>query len=842
MNPIRYRLGKRVLRIQTMGLYEPQKSSPYDFFKDMLDPVVETAVAQCLQTGQGYILADRLDVLNRIHLEPVAPSDGPFYLFCSIYCEEDTDIVLRSTGYCFSLWLNSDKILMRQDMWEAFNVAKLKQGENVLIAEFPCLRDNHGLNRSLGLRISRYVDEMMDSPVTLLRDNYTIIDHAASVMSENQYISDSPIYSTVFLKDLRYSFVFLFNDRVDYPIDQEISVSFFDASTGECFAKTTCKPFIHHCYEFSQNVPALILAIFTYFDAQGNAHGRFANLILSGFENQEDAVVGEARRLLGDSNLTEQHKMALEFFLNQYDLFEGWKMIQQMTAVNLQDCLLQCQGKYLLEDNNIKRVYFRSRLDKTIEYYTLRLPDGYSASRRYPLIAIMNTNRYNHFSKYSGIFDGEPIIVVDVSSRGFTLGSYIGEAAIWEVIGLVKSHYSIDEDRIYFMGSSNGGYATWAQAQNYPHELAGIVPISGGVYPPNIRNLYNLRVLNVTSTSDDLYVEAYVHPKKELMKLKDYHGLLAEDMLHTDLILLNCKRQLIAAMLEVRREAWPREIRYRTERHAHRRAYWAEIHGIAFGKRYAAIQAIAQDDTILVRTANATGITLTVPPYMRSRQIRIVLNRRTFVLESAPGKALHFIRDANGFHPTEQPNIPFSSKGMGLLQVYTDALQVLPLSSDKTVIQCAQTFATPKSNGVDPNISVQYPLLSSETPLEAIGKDNLIVVDINSDHPIARSLQDYLPIKMDKEGYIYKGIRYEGSYCIMQIFENPYAPGSSLLYIQASDSRQLRRNLFTRQALLPSYVYGLHPYWNNEALIYSNGKYFAVYEWGEDPVEVETQR
>lgn len=140
-------------------------------------------------------------------------------------------------------------------MWEAFNVAKLKQGENVLIAEFPCLRDNHGLNRSLGLRISRYVDEMMDSPVTLLRDNYTIIDHAASVMSENQYISDSPIYSTVFLKDLRYSFVFLFNDRVDYPIDQEISVSFFDASTGECFAKTICKPFIHHCYDFLRMFP-----------------------------------------------------------------------------------------------------------------------------------------------------------------------------------------------------------------------------------------------------------------------------------------------------------------------------------------------------------------------------------------------------------------------------------------------------------------------------------------------------------------------------------------------------------------------------------------------------------
>ena len=183
---------------------------------------------------------------------------------------------------------------------------------------------------------------------------------------------------------------------VYYPIDHEISVSFLDASTGECFDETTCKPFIHHCYEFSQNVPALILAVFTYSDAQKNIRRRYINLILSSFQAQEDAVVDKSRCLLRDPDLAEQHKMALEYFLNQYDLFEGWKMIQQMTAVNLQDCLLQYQGKYLVEDGNNKRVFFRSRLDKTIEYYTIYLPDGYSTSRRYPLIAIMDTNRYNH--------------------------------------------------------------------------------------------------------------------------------------------------------------------------------------------------------------------------------------------------------------------------------------------------------------------------------------------------------------------------------------------------------------------------------------------------------------
>lgn len=841
MNPIRYHLGKQVLRIQSMGIYQPPADWPYTFLADTLEPAVAEAVERCLGTGQGYTLADRIDSMNRIHLESVAPEGGPFYLFCSIHCEENTEIVLRSTGYCFSLWLNADKVLMRRDMWEAFNVAELRKGENVLIAEFPCLGDNYGLNRALGLRISRYRDEMEDSPVTLLRDNYTILDHAASVFSENQCLSDSPVYSSVFLEGTQYSFVFLLNNRVDYPLEQEIPVSFLDANTGECFARTSCRPFVRHCYELPRNAPALILAVFSYSDARGNIRYRYVNLILPAFEARESVLVEEARRLLSEPDLAEQHQMALEYFLNQYDMFEGWKEIQLMTAVSVQDNLLRIRGKYPLDDANNIRVFFRSRLDKTIEYYTVHLPDGYSPSRRYPLIAIMNTNRYNNYSRYSGLFDGEPIIAVDVSSRGFTLGSYIGEAAIWEVIGLVKSRYAIDEDRVYFMGSSNGGYATWAQAQNYPHELAGIVPITGGVYTPNIRNLYNLRVLNVTSPSDNLYAVAYVHPKKELMKLRDYHGLLAEDMLHTDLVLLGSKRQLTAAMLEVRREAWPREIRYRTERHAHRRAYWAEIHGIVFGKRYAAMQITAQDDAILVHTVNATGLTLTVPPYIVARQIRVVLNRRTFVLESAPGKALHFIRDAKGFHPAEQPDIRFSCKGMGLLQVYTDALQVLPLSVEEAVVQCARTFAAPKSNGVDPNISIQYPLLSPDTSLEGLGKDNLIVIDGNGDHPVARALQDHLPVKMDKDGYVYKGQRYEGPYCIMQIIENPYVSGRSLLYIRASDSRQLRRNLFTRQALLPSYAYGRHPYWNNEALIYSDGRYAAVYEWGEDPIEVETR-
>ena len=66
----------------------------------------------------------------------------------------------------------------------------------------------------------------------------------------------------------------------------------------------------------------------------------------------------------------------------------------------------------------------------------------------------------------------------------------------------------------------------------------------------------------------------------------------------------------------------------------------------------------------------------------------------------------------------------------------------------------------------------------------------------------------------------------------MQIIPNPFYPDLSILAVQTNDVKLLGKDLFTRKVVIPYYCYGLHPYWNNVALIYTNSKYYAVYEWG----------
>ncbi|HBT64477.1 MAG TPA: hypothetical protein DEB10_07450 [Ruminococcaceae bacterium] len=92
---------------------------------------------------------------------------------------------------------------------------------------------------------------------------------------------------------------------------------------------------------------------------------------------------------------------------------------------------------------------------------------------------------------------------------------------------------------------------------------------------------------------------------------------------------------------------------------------------------------------------------------------------------------------------------------------------------------------------------------------------------------------------MDKSGFIYKNKRFNNEYVVMQVIPNPHDMDQSILYINSNQPRLFRQNLFTRKTILPSYANGLHPYWNNEALIFMNNKYYGIYEWGMNMEEIK---
>lgn len=89
-----------------------------------------------------------------------------------------------------------------------------------------------------------------------------------------------------------------------------------------------------------------------------------------------------------------------------------------------------------MSNDGIGEGFFVSRLDNSLQRYTIQLPRSYSTDRQYPLIVLMPGKRYElglpDFQN-RGFGQGweEEAIFVTFSCRGVTLGSYIGEAAFW---------------------------------------------------------------------------------------------------------------------------------------------------------------------------------------------------------------------------------------------------------------------------------------------------------------------------------------------------------------------------------------------------------------------------
>lgn len=65
---------------------------------------------------------------------------------------------------------------------------------------------------------------------------------------------------------------------------------------------------------------------------------------------------------------------------------------------------------------------------------------------------------FSHYFERSNLF--EDCIVADIHGRGMTTGSYVGDISFREILKDIFSNFSIDENKIYAMGQSNGGFST----------------------------------------------------------------------------------------------------------------------------------------------------------------------------------------------------------------------------------------------------------------------------------------------------------------------------------------------------------------------------------------------
>ncbi len=120
--------------------------------------------------------------------------------------------------------------------------------------------------------------------------------------------------------------------------------------------------------------------------------------------------------------------------------------------------------------------------------YLLKFPKEYNESKKYPIIIFMhgagtrgddieNLKQNPYFLITEKHKDFPFIIVAPLCSTDTWYDRLETVNALAEYI---SNQAFVERERIYLMGASMGGYATWAMAMSNPSLYAAIVPICGG--------------------------------------------------------------------------------------------------------------------------------------------------------------------------------------------------------------------------------------------------------------------------------------------------------------------------------------------------------------------------
>ena len=479
------------------------------------------------------------------------------------------------------------------------------------------------------------------------------------------------------------------------------------------------------------------------------------------------------------------------------------------------------------------KIYIKNPLDGSPTAYTVSVPKGYDSKRKYPLMVYFSTVDLTDYSKF---YADQNIIAVDIRPLGYTMGSYIGEAYILAMLNDICTRFSIDPERIWAAGHSNGAYAAWGLAIAYPHLFAGILAVSGGMDTSLILNLQNTTLINVSSQEESVYMSHYKVAEPYIEQMPHAIGICAPNHTHNSLMYFMLNGRTIRHLQKSPLDMYPNEISFTTRRNRHCRSFWVELHGISYSKGTAQVHASVRDGTVYITLRNTSGVTIHIPPQINSETYHVVINRTYKFSYNFGARTHHYVYKDGGFVEVEaKPTVVNIHKGNGLLDIFLKPVQIITASSNDVEAACAKAFSSPKTNGYNPVISIHYPVHSLEYLVEKSMNHNVILIDSREEHnDILQKIREAAPIWTDEKGYTYRGKNIQEKYCIMQIFKNPLNPVNSILYITSNDSALFKKNLFTRSPIISTYASGYHPYWNNDALLFTQCGFSRVYEFGMD--------
>jgi predicted esterase len=139
------------------------------------------------------------------------------------------------------------------------------------------------------------------------------------------------------------------------------------------------------------------------------------------------------------------------------------------------------------EKTGISRRAFYSKIDNTLQPYSIKIPKDFDRNKKYPLFVMLHGSGSNDQGMLNGPLTENNFIEIAPNGRGtsncFTVDS--ADVDIKEAIDDVIKNYPIDTTKIIIAGFSMGGYGAYRIFYEYPDLFKGVVVFSGH---PNLAN------------------------------------------------------------------------------------------------------------------------------------------------------------------------------------------------------------------------------------------------------------------------------------------------------------------------------------------------------------------
>jgi len=275
-----------------------------------------------------------------------------------------------------------------------------------------------------------------------------------------------------------------------------------------------------------------------------------------------------------------------------------------------------------LPSGKLINLTFKSRIDETFQPMLVKVPDGYTKIKSWPLLVVLH-----------GLGDG-PIIVPSIDSmvqigpfgRGDSWYKGVGEQDVFECIELARRIFNVDPDRVYLAGFSMGGAGTFNLGLKHPDMWAACVPVCGMGNPELVSNGRNLAFWINTGSEDEVVPARYskrAYDKAVELGFKNWKYTEYEGMGHSFWVDWGAIEKWL---LTHKKNSSPSAISFTSEKSE--RAYWAQIVEKYNCSRAARIDVEISSRTVDVKISNIADYTLYLKdaPVNLSEELTIIEN------------------------------------------------------------------------------------------------------------------------------------------------------------------------------------------------------------------------